>query len=55
MVLSPRPMSQLTCAVIRSINNTLPASLNPIPNMADAEEDFSSLPLSDRFEHKVRP
>jgi hypothetical protein len=47
------PLRKLTKRVTGSGKNpkTPPKSANPM--MAEQEEDFSSLPLPDRFQHKV--
>jgi hypothetical protein len=47
------PLRRLTKRVTGSGKEPKTTSKAPNPKMAEQEEDFSSLPLPDRFQHKV--
>jgi hypothetical protein len=47
------PLRKLTKRVTGSGKDPKTPPKSPSPKMAEQEEDFSSLPLPDRFQHKV--
>jgi hypothetical protein len=47
------PLRKLTKRVTGSGKEPKAPPKSPNPKMAEQEEDFSSLPLPDRFQHKV--
>lgn len=49
----PLPLRKLTKLVANLGRNPKTPPKIQVANMADQEEDFSSLPLPDRFQHKV--